>query len=124
MSHPRLQAGSKAPPPMTARRFFDEICPAVFRAREVALRTLGGRFLFLVRGEGAWLLDFGRASVEALWNGADVGADLAIRTDGETFTAMMKGTLDVPSAVAQSRISVAGNAGLFPNLSAAFRPAV
>ncbi|MCC7110694.1 MAG: SCP2 sterol-binding domain-containing protein [Deltaproteobacteria bacterium] len=120
--HPKLQAATRAPAPMTARRFFGEICPVVFEARRPALMALGGRFAFVVRGEGAWLLDFPQGAVRQLEKGSEVEADLAIEIEADAFARLMKGNLDVRHAVDAGQMAVVGNTTLFPNLSAALRP--
>src|ERR1043166_870624 len=124
MPHPQLQATSKALPEMTARRFFDEICPQVLNARKAALEALGGRYVFLVKGQGAWLLAFPAAACSVLEPGTKVDADLAITSDSASFTALMKGTLDVENAIKDGAVGVAGDPAFFFNLSAAFRPSM
>jgi hypothetical protein len=120
--HPRLQAGSKTVPTMTAQRFFDEICPQVVAARKDALTALGGRFAFLVQDEGSWILDFGAAAVAPLAADQRAQVDLALRFAPDVFPRLMKGTLDVAGAIQNGDIALDGDVRLLPHLSAALRP--
>lgn len=119
MSLLKLKTG--APSPVTAREFFDDICPKVLGLQSDACHKLGGTYGFAIFGDegGNWSLDYASASVTM---GNAASADLYVEMDAKDFGDLLRGALDVEASATAGRVRFSGDVSLLPNLTALFEP--
>ncbi len=102
------------------QRFFESVCPKLFELRASLCHALGGRYAFDLegRGGGRWVIDFC-----ALRARPDTGpADLEIQMSTKQFEALLRGALDLGSAIDRGDVRLRGARTLFENLSVFTHP--
>jgi SCP-2 sterol transfer family len=104
------------------RTFFESVCPLLFAARAEFCRQVGGRYRFRIRGDGGgdWVLDF--ATLQVLSGDSAADNNLTVTMSAVSFVELLQGTLDVPVAMADGRLSYEGERSCFFHLATFTNP--
>ncbi|MBI5542288.1 MAG: SCP2 sterol-binding domain-containing protein [Deltaproteobacteria bacterium] len=126
-----MEKGKKAPRPSpakpgdhqapSAKRFFEEEIPAALKAAEVACRTIGKTYQFVLNGPGggSWVVDLATISCKP---GRLEKPDLHLEMDSKDFTAMISGLLSGREAARTGRFQLRGNVELLTVLGRMLQP--
>lgn len=112
--HPSLMP---APQAIDAQKFFADLAPRIL-ARRKGHRS--GTVAFRIEGPrgGAWQLDLDRGEITSI----EASSNASIAMSDRDFAALARGTLDIPRAVKEQRISAEGDREALVALAAILKP--
>lgn len=97
---------------MQPDRFFDQVFPALAKEHAALFGALRGTLAFIVKGRG-WTVQLGDHA-QPVRRDADPSADLVLSFTPAAFDAFLRGTLDVPAALANHAIAHDGDLAVLP----------
>lgn len=105
---------------LSAKTFFEDICPALLEERAELCRSLGRRYAFDLRGPGggAWTIDFAAGAIALGVHPSDL--EVTVKVDD--FEALLAGDLELGEGLASHRVHVRGDLALFEQLAEFTRP--